>query len=379
MKANQRQTTDAVDETPDGTGGEPIIALDAMSKSFGSVVAADKISLSVEEGEYLTLLGPSGAGKTTLLHMISGFIEPTAGEIYIDDEPVSHKAPYERNIGLVFQDLALFPHMTVEENIAFPLKMRGSGRVDTEEKVRESLELVRLPQEYADKSVNTLSGGQKQRVAIARAIVYEPALLLLDEPLSSLDKKLRDEMRSELSRIHHETNLTIIHVTHNQTEALAMADRIAVLNDGNMAQFAPPQELYSDPKTPFVAQFIGTTTVLNGEVGPSTDEIQFGDLSSTTTVPDSIETGDEVIVAIRAEWIEIGDTLDTDNRYEVTVRHVEFEGDRTKYTVGTETGQKFDVVKPNDRGQTSYGRGDDVMIGWNRSDVAVYPASADDR
>lgn len=353
---------------------ETVVRIDDVTKEYGTLRAVDDVTIPIEDGEFLTILGPSGAGKTTLLHMIAGFEKPSSGEIYLDGRAVSDEPPYERDIGLVFQSHALFPHMTVKENIAFPLKMRRESVDEIDEKVEDVLELVRLPVDYADKPVDALSGGQQQRVAFARAIVYEPTLLLLDEPLSSLDKKLREEMRAELARIHEETELTIVHVTHNQTEALSMADRIAVIRDGGLEQLASAQELYADPKTPFVADFIGNTTLLSGTV---TD--RSGD-TATITVADGairvpaapIADASDAVVAIRAEQVALD--ADCDNTYEATVEQVSFEGDRTQYHVAVPAlDATVRVVYQDADAHVIHDRGDDVTIGWDVADAFVYP------
>jgi putative spermidine/putrescine transport system ATP-binding protein/spermidine/putrescine transport system ATP-binding protein len=362
------------DAATDTAEREAVVRLDGVTKEFGSLRAVDDVSIPIHDGEFLTILGPSGAGKTTLLHMIAGFETPTAGEIYIDDDPVSDQPPYDRDIGLVFQDHALFPHMTVRENIAFPLKMRRENPTDIDDRVEETLDLVRLPVDYADKPVDALSGGQQQRVAFARAIVYEPTLLLLDEPLSSLDKKLREEMRAELARIHEETELTIVHVTHNQTEALSMADRIAVIRDGGLEQLAPTRELYADPATPFVADFIGNTTLLSGTVTQvENDRATVAVGSGSIRIPgDVVPDTDSVVVAVRAEQVALD--ADRDNTYRATVEQVSFEGDRTQYHAFVpdfEATVRL-VDQDSDRGSVA-ARGDTVTIGWDAADALVYP------
>ena len=362
-------------EQPDAA--ETVVELDGVTRRYGSLVAVDDVSIPIREGEFLTILGPSGAGKTTLLHMIAGFETPSEGEIYINDRPVSDEPPDERDIGLVFQSLALFPHMSVQENISFPLKMRRENPSDIEGKVADALELVRLPQDYADKPVGDLSGGQQQRVAFARAIVYEPTLLLLDEPLSSLDKKLREEMRRELSRIHAETELTIVHVTHNQTEALSMADRIAVINDGGLEQLAPAKEIYAEPATPFVAEFIGDTTMVDGEVadvteGLATATVGTGEISFDAE--DTFGTGDAVRLGLRAEKIRIDrESVDTDVSFSGTVQQISFEGDQTHYVVAIDAlNATLEVTHQDPQAGTVLERGEDVVVGWNNVDVFVF-------
>ncbi|HET7263902.1 MAG TPA: ABC transporter ATP-binding protein [bacterium] len=241
------------------------IVLAGLTKLYGDAAAVRDLNLDIAAGEFLTLLGPSGSGKTTTLMMIAGFVSPERGEIFIDETPVTWLPAQRRGIGMVFQNYALFPHMTVVENIAFPLQMRGVSRSEIRARTRDILELVQLPG-YESRYPRHLSGGQQQRVALARALVFEPRVLLLDEPLSALDKKLRDQIRIELKHIHERLKITFIYVTHDQEEALIMSDRVAVMNGGRIAQLGAPRDLYDDPADAFVAQFIGETNLLRGVV-----------------------------------------------------------------------------------------------------------------
>jgi putative spermidine/putrescine transport system ATP-binding protein/spermidine/putrescine transport system ATP-binding protein len=236
--------------------GDTTLAIERVSKSFGGPPAVRDVTLAVARGEFVTLLGPSGCGKTTLLNLIAGFLALDSGEIYIDGRPVSALPPHERNIGVVFQNYALFPHMTVHENVAFGLRMRRVPKAEVERRVREVLETVRLPQ-LAERRPRQLSGGQQQRVALARALVTRPRLILLDEPFSAIDKNLRAEMQVELKRIQRETGITTIFVTHDQSEALSLSDRIAVMAHGEVQQLSDPTGLYRRPANSFVASFIG--------------------------------------------------------------------------------------------------------------------------
>src|SRR3984957_14760723 len=232
------------------------VILSALEKNYGNVGAVRGVSLDIRSGEFLTLLGPSGSGKTTTLLMIAGFEVPTVGDIAIDGQSVVVLPPHKRNIGMVFQNYALFPHMTVAENIGFPLKQRGVDRATRARQVAESLDLVRLPG-YQSRYPRQLSGGQQQRVALARAIVFRPRLLLMDEPLGALDKQLRESLQLEMRRLHADLSITFIYVTHDQEEALTMSDRVAVMNDGLIAQVGSPEDLYDRPCDRFVASFIG--------------------------------------------------------------------------------------------------------------------------
>ena len=240
-----------------------------MKSYDGRVHAVDGISLDIAKGEFLTLLGPSGSGKTTTLMMIAGFEEPTSGIIELAGEDLTHRKPYERNIGVVFQSYALFPHMTVEENVAFPLRMRAFPRAQQARRVREVLDMVGLGG-FAARHPRQLSGGQQQRVALARALGFKPDLLLLDEPLGALDKNLREQMQVELKRIHREVGITMVYVTHDQTEAMTMSDRIAVFSHGTLEQTAPPLEVYHRPRTRFVGEFIGDSNFFSGRVDSGT-------------------------------------------------------------------------------------------------------------
>src|SRR6266567_8624280 len=239
------------------------VAVRDLSKSYGPATAVSGVSINVRAGEFLSLLGPSGSGKTTLLMMIAGFEAPTAGAIHIDDRDITELAPNKRNIGMVFQRYALFPHMSVADNIAFPLRMRRTPKAEIRRRVEAALALVQL-EEYGGRLPSQLSGGQQQRIAVARALVFEPPVLLMDEPLGALDKNLREQMQIEIKRIQQSLGVTVIYVTHDQEEALTMSDRIAVMRNGCLEQIGSPTELYDNPATSFVADFVGKTNFLEG-------------------------------------------------------------------------------------------------------------------
>jgi putative spermidine/putrescine transport system ATP-binding protein len=232
------------------------VRISHIRKTYGSVVALGDVSLAVEPGEFVTLLGPSGSGKTTMLMIVAGFVRPDAGDLRFGDRSVVRLAPHQRNIGMVFQNYALFPHLDVFENIAFPLRLRHVPRAEIARRVGGALELVRLSG-YERRRIGELSGGQSQRVALARAVVFGPDILLMDEPLSALDRKLREQMQGEIRRLHDELGLTTIYVTHDQREALTMSDRVAVINSGALEQFDAPRELYDRPRSTFVADIVG--------------------------------------------------------------------------------------------------------------------------
>lgn len=243
----------------------PKLEIKAVSKSYGDVVALSPSNLDVQQGEFLTLLGPSGSGKTTLLMMIAGLTSPSGGQILIDQQDVTSTPSHERNIGVVFQNYALFPHMTVAENVAFPLKMRKWSRQQADAAVRDAMAVVRLDR-FGDRLPTQLSGGQQQRVALARAIVFKPTLVLMDEPLGALDRKLRDELKVEIRRLHKQLATTIIYVTHDQEEAMVLSDRICLMDQARIVQVDPPSILYNVPRTLFAADFLGESNILKGTI-----------------------------------------------------------------------------------------------------------------
>jgi putative spermidine/putrescine transport system ATP-binding protein len=242
-------------------GGSLPITVDRIRKTYGSFAALDGVSLEVARGEFLTLLGPSGSGKTTLLMVLAGFIRPDSGRVHFGGTEVTLTPPHRRGIGMVFQNYALFPHMNVAGNLAYPLKLRGFGRSELNERVRRALDVVQLS-DFGDRQVDQLSGGQRQRVALARAIIFEPRILLMDEPLSALDKKLREQMQIEVRHLHQRLGITTVYVTHDQREALTMSDRIAIIEKGRFQQIGTPREIYEQPRSRFVADFIGESHFL---------------------------------------------------------------------------------------------------------------------
>ncbi|WP_375458293.1 ABC transporter ATP-binding protein [uncultured Enterovirga sp.] len=287
------------------------LRIEHLSKHYGAVAALDDVSLTVEAGEFLTLLGPSGSGKTTLLMSTAGFVEPSAGTIRLDGQPILHLPPERRHFGMVFQGYALFPHLTVARNVAFPLEVRGRDQATVEREVRAALDLVQLGH-LAGRFPRQLSGGQQQRVALARALVFEPHLLLLDEPLSALDRKLRLEVQIELKILHRKVGRTFVYVTHDQDEALSMSDRIAIMRDGRIVQHGTPQDLYEHPRTRFVADFLGRSNFLEGHVeGRSAAEIAYRCGASRFVQAirsgdvEAAAAGDAVTVSLRPEKIRL--------------------------------------------------------------------------
>lgn len=280
--------------------------LGGLSKRFGQSVAVRDMSLDIAAGEFVSVLGPSGSGKTTLLTMIAGFESPTSGQIAIGGRDVTRVAPNHRNIGMVFQKYALFPHMTVEQNIAFPLRMRGADRTSISKRVKRVLDLVHLDS-LAARYPAQLSGGQQQRVAVARALVFEPPVLLMDEPLGALDKNLRESMQLEIKKLQAQLGATVVYVTHDQDEALTMSDRVAVMADGKLAQLGAPAEIYDRPQTPFVADFIGKMNFMSGEYLGEKDGTCRIRISADVTVAapapstKTLQKGDVVSLAVRPE------------------------------------------------------------------------------
>jgi iron(III) transport system ATP-binding protein len=290
------------------------VRLEHLTKTFGAARAVDDVTLTVEPGELFFLLGPSGCGKTTLLRCIAGFHDPDSGDILIGESAITHLPPHVRDTGMVFQSYALWPHMTVWQNVAFGLEMRRLKRAEIAERVGEALALVRMS-ERAEAKPNQLSGGQQQRVALARALVVHPQCLLLDEPLSNLDAKLRMEMRVEIRRICKEAGLTAIYVTHDQKEALSIADRLAVMNEGRIEQTGKPLDVYRRPASRFVAHFIGETNFLDGTVIDGTDvrvRTAVGELRTTGIAARTLADGCRVTVSLRPEAVRLGPAPDAD-------------------------------------------------------------------
>lgn len=314
------------------------VHIENVTKKFGDVLGVSELNLEVKPGEFFTFLGPSGCGKTTTLRMIAGFYYPTTGKVYFDGQDVTTLQPNKRNIGMVFQNYALFPHMTVDENIAFGLQVRKLSKADIRQKVDRIRGLVHLGQ-YGSRKINELSGGQQQRVALARALVIEPDILLLDEPLSNLDAKLREETRVEIKRIQSELGVTTIYVTHDQTEAMSMSDRIMVMESGHVKQVGTPQEIYHRPNNRFVATFIGETNMLEmnvtsieGEVITVENEngLVLRGLSSGKATGVEPAAGSTIYVSIRPEAFEAGPG---DNTVRGTIEFVEFTGLSVNYLI----------------------------------------------
>jgi putative spermidine/putrescine transport system ATP-binding protein len=280
------------------------LTLEHVRKEFGGNAAVEDFNLDVDAGEFVSFLGPSGCGKTTTLRMIAGFEKPSSGRISIKGRDITNARPNERNVGMVFQQYALFPNMTVAQNVGFGLKLKGTSREEIKGRVAELLELIHLP-DKGDNYPHELSGGQQQRVALARALAIRPQVLLLDEPLSALDAKIRDELRTEIRRIQRQLNITTIYVTHDQEEAMALSDRVVVMSRGVMEQVGPPFQIYNYPETKFVASFVGKLNQIPGTVIDA-EHVQAGDIKLRTTTPIEEAAGTNVNVMVRPEELDIG-------------------------------------------------------------------------
>ncbi|WP_227356553.1 ABC transporter ATP-binding protein [Haladaptatus salinisoli] len=375
------------------------VRLDGITKRFDDVVAVDDVSLDIEAGKFLTLLGPSGCGKTTLLRCIDGFETPTSGDVFIRGERVNDIPPFERDTSMVFQSYALFPHMTVGENVSFGLEMQGLpdrdratdggvttnrgfgaafkrlvGRSGTEEidaRVAEALELVELPG-YQDRRVSELSGGQQQRVALARALITQPTVLLLDEPLGALDLKLRKNMQVELKNLQEDLDTTFVYVTHDQEEALTMSDEIAVMNDGRLEQLGSATEIYEEPETEFVADFIGETNLIRGAYAETPEGAVVERDGFSFRVPHEPDADGEVSFAVRPEKIRLGaDARGLDNAFEAEVTEEIYKGNLGKFVVELPNGLELTVdMQITDRGEyLSTGR--TVTVGWSADNAVV--------
>ena len=311
---------------------ETLLELTDLRKQFGNVVAVDNVNLDIGKGEFVTFLGPSGSGKTTTLMMVAGFQSATAGSMLLEGRPLDPLPAYEREIGMVFQHYALFPHMTVAQNVSFPLEMRKIPKAEAQKKVADVLALVGLP-DHGSRYPKQLSGGQQQRVALARAMVFEPRLLLMDEPLGALDKKLREHMQIEIMRLHRDLGITVLYVTHDQEEALVMSDRIAVFNEGRIEQIGTPVDLYENPETRFVADFIGESNFLTGKVASVEGGIAKidGHQPVSGRAGESVAVGANASVAVRPERLHINQSANAENTVEAIISDIVYLGQSRKF------------------------------------------------
>ncbi len=357
------------------SGGAPALSVRRLRKSFGAVVAVEDVSLDAAPGEFLSLLGPSGCGKSTVLRMVAGLVEPDDGQVILGGEDITRVAVHRRNLGLVFQSYALFPHMTVFENVAFGLRRRGLTEGESRPRVERMLDLVRLGP-LGGRYPRELSGGQQQRVALARALVTEPRVLLLDEPLSNLDALLRDEMRVELKRLQERLGTTMIFVTHDQAEALILSDRVVVMEGGRVEQMGRPEEVYRRPATPFVARFLGRANFLAGTVaGVDADGVAValdGGLSMAAGPHRGVVSGQRVQAAIRQENIRLapaGAGSGLANQFAATVVFHAFAGQAHHYVIQLADGRELEVTAPG--ASAPMARGTPALIGWGREDVVL--------
>ncbi|QWW71402.1 ABC transporter ATP-binding protein [Rhizobium sp. WYJ-E13] len=342
------------------------VEIDGITKLYGDAVAIQHVSMTVSAGEFVTILGPSGCGKSTLLRMISGFAEPTSGDIRVGGKSVVGLPPYKRDTAMVFQDYALFPHRTVAENIAFGLRMRKVDKSEIARRVEEMLELINL-KDFGRRRVSEISGGQAQRVALGRALVVRPAVLLLDEPLGALDMKLRKQMQAELKKIHRELGLTFIAVTHDQEEALTLSDRIAVMNAGCIEQFDAPEALYRRPVTRFVADFVGGANLIDAEVGPAGSLLING--KPLAEMPADIigarPVGSAVSIVVRPEILSTSAVGENDLGVQAVVTEVLFSGP-VQQIVGRLADGKT-LVAHESALKPSLTRGETVTFSWNKT------------
>ena len=351
------------------------ISVRGITKSYGRFKALDDVSLEVASGEFITLLGPSGSGKTTLLMVLAGFSRPDCGSVRFGDEEVIRMPPHKRGVGMVFQNYALFPHMNVFNNVAYPLKLRGVGSADIAQRVERALNLVQLGA-FMERRVDQLSGGQRQRVALARAIVFEPRILLMDEPLSALDKKLREQMQIEIKHLHEQLGMTTVYVTHDQREALTMSDRVAVINDGRFMQLDEPKQLYERPRSHFVADFIGESSFLPVEVERNEARLN----GTPLRLAEQPSAGGHQLLVVRPEKLEVltnGSGGDL-NCLTGTVKELVYQGESFIFYVSLDGGAEIVVRSPSRREALAVvpERGQPIRLGLHPEDTILVPAQS---
>ena len=356
------------------------VRFERVQKSYdGETLVVKDLNLSMPQGEFLTMLGPSGSGKTTCLMMLAGFETATHGEILLDGQPINNIPPHKRGIGMVFQNYALFPHMTVAENLAFPLEVRGIGKSEREDKIRRALDMVQMGA-FGGRRPAQLSGGQQQRIALARALVFEPELVLMDEPLGALDKQLREHMQFEITNLAHELGITVVYVTHDQTEALTMSDRVAVFDDGRIQQIDAPDVLYESPQNSFVAQFIGENNTLEGTVkeikeGLALVQLDDGELIDCKPVNVS-QPGERTRVSIRPERVEFNKERLQEGAHllKAEVKEFIYMGDVFRTRLSVAGNDDFVIKSRNAPDQVRLKPGEQVEIGWLPEDCRALDA-----
>ncbi len=351
----------------------PFVRFANVQKSYdGETLVVKDLNLDVEKGEFLTMLGPSGSGKTTCLMMLAGFEPATHGEIYLDGQPINNVPPNKRGIGMVFQNYALFPHMSVAENLAFPLQVRSFKKHDIQDRVERALGMVELSG-FGGRRPAQLSGGQQQRVAVARALVFEPDLVLMDEPLGALDKQLREQMQYEIKHIHERLGVTVVYVTHDQSEALTMSDRIAVFNDGVIQQLSSPDDLYERPQNSFVAQFIGENNKLSGtitDINGATCQVKLATGETVSAAAINVkQNGERTTLSLRPERVEIapGDSA-VPNVLNGEIHELIYLGDHLRAVLHVADATEFIVKVPNNAGHKVVSEGEKVTVGWQTED-----------
>lgn len=357
-----------------------LVRFESVQKSYdGEILVVKDFNLNMAKGEFLTMLGPSGSGKTTCLMMLAGFEPATHGEIYLDNVPINRVPPHKRGIGMVFQSYALFPHMTIGENLAFPLEVRKMGKSEREEKVKKALDMVQL-NDFADRRPAQLSGGQQQRVAVARSLVFDPDVVLMDEPLGALDKNLREQMQYEIKHIHERLGVTVLYVTHDQSEALTMSDRVAVFNEGVVQQLAPPNILYEEPENAFVADFIGDNNCLRGSIVSEAEKTCVVKTDDGSEIhANKINTagvGQRSTLSIRPERVIINpEAGQVPNVFEAKAVELIYLGDHIRTRMEVCGNTDFYVKIPNSSHHADLNRGDVVKIGWNEYDCRALNAT----
>lgn len=349
------------------------VRFEHVQKSYDGVVLVVKdLNLDIAPGEFVTMLGPSGSGKTTCLMMLAGFEPATHGEIYLNDKPINNVPPRKRGIGMVFQNYALFPHMSVAENLSFPLEIRKMNKTERDEKVKRALDMVELGA-FGNRRPAQLSGGQQQRVAVARALVFDPDLVLMDEPLGALDKQLREQMQYEIKHIHESLGVSVVYVTHDQTEALTMSDRVAVFQDGVIQQLSSPDALYESPQNSFVAQFIGENNKLSGTITRiDGDRCAMTLDDGTEVVAEAVNidgVGSRSTLSLRPERVELSPAENCDNTVQGTVNEVLYLGDHLRIVMSVAGNEEFIVKVPNGGRTISLQEGQQYTIGWSAADA----------
>jgi putative spermidine/putrescine transport system ATP-binding protein len=366
-----------------GVGAQPDIAaatklsVRAATKTYGAVRALAGATLELREGEFLTLLGPSGSGKTTLLMMVAGLVQPTSGEVWIDGKLATYAPPNKRDIGIVFQNYALFPHLSVYENIAFPLRMRRMATEQIAVEVKCVLDIVQLPH-VASRLPRELSGGQQQRIALARCMVYRPSIILMDEPLGALDRQLRDHMQLEIKDLHSRLGITVLYVTHDQEEAMAMSDRICLMNNGRIEQIGTPQELYFRPRNVFVAEFLGESNILDASVVEGEKTLLSGPGGLTIRAPSdtAARPGQQAKIIVRPERLRLlGPGEQADNVAEGRLKEVVFVGGVTRYFVTLASGAVLSAKQLTQVAGAAPRLGDAVRLGWDIEHTLMLHAS----